>query len=133
VTGRPVVQRERPEGEYMSQLIFLATSDDLDASAWAQCREQYIVETNGGSEGVLIVALSGESTLSLEFLLDSRDMTPPSAVFDRVRGCIFEAALLLAAATASRLVDDGPRRRGGRVTFCPFAVRVVTVPSGFLT
>lgn len=63
-----------------------------------------------------------------------RDSVVGSVVLERMRGCSFIAALLLAAATAASLLDEvGFRSNPGRVTFWPFAVRVVVDPSGFLT
>lgn len=56
-----------------------------------------------------------------------------SVVLERVRGAIFDTALLFCATVDRRVVDEVLRLMGGRVVFVPFALRVVVVPSGFLT
>jgi hypothetical protein len=56
-----------------------------------------------------------------------------SAVFERVKGARRDAALLFTATVERRVVEEVLRLMGGRVVFDPFALRVVVVPSGFLS
>lgn len=117
-------------------------SVDRASSTCAHAREQYTADANGGSavtvapedrrapadgrgEGVFDAAAEAAG-------VSRHTSLPAAAAFACVKGASLVAALL-AHATASRELDEGPRRKGGRVVFCPFAVRVVTVPSGFLT
>ena len=96
-----------------------------------------MVETNAsvllGVLGVLSATDSGESDLA-----DSSCPVPElvstsvPVVFDRVRGCILPAAVL-AAAIARRVAELGLHFKGGRVTLVPLALRIMTVPSAFLT
>lgn len=136
-TDKPDVTRCRP-GEVWSYDMCRARSVDLLASISAQDREQYIddrkgVSVAGADAGVLRMTVSGDPE-GLPAVQTAGAGAAGSAVFERVRGwCLLVVVLLAAATAARRLAELGPRRSGGRVIFCPFAVRVVTVPSGFLT
>lgn len=111
------------EKSYESVLaISLYASLDLPASVCAHSREQYIDEWNGVEGGVVLGGGDGSS-------VDAADAF--SVVFERVRGRSF-ATLLFAATAARRFIEEGLRRIAGRVTF-PLALRVVFVPSAFLT
>jgi hypothetical protein len=98
-----------------------------------------MVDTNAsagmlGVFGVLSATDSGESDFAdSSFASPVVVSTSVPVVFDRVRGCNFPAAVLLATARASRVAELGPRFNGGRVIFVPLALRIMTVPSGFLT